>query len=258
MKPTLIQRRKIYQEVVDHLMVRIRAGEWRPGDHLPSERDLMDAYGVGRPALREALQDLARSGIVEITHGERARIVVPTAELLIRQIASGVQHLLRLEPGMLEQLQDARVFLEAGLCRHAAQHATPAARLRLQQRLAEHREALHQLDQFMLRDMQFHREIAAMSGNPIFPALIEGLFQWAAEFYEPIVRAPGSEQITLAEHARICEAIVAGDGDTAAQAVTEHLLRVNAHYGHATPLNPLNPPAVAPAGLSASPTTSPG
>lgn len=72
-----ISRRKLYQEVQDRLLARLRGGEFAPGDQLPSERDLMAFYGVGRPAVREALQTLAQAGIVEITHGERARVVVP-------------------------------------------------------------------------------------------------------------------------------------------------------------------------------------
>ncbi len=57
---TSIPRRKLYHEVVDRLMQRIQSGEIRPGDQLPPERELMDYYGVGRPAVREALQALER------------------------------------------------------------------------------------------------------------------------------------------------------------------------------------------------------
>jgi GntR family transcriptional regulator, sialic acid-inducible nan operon repressor len=72
---TPVQRRKLFQEVLDRLLERIRAGEFAPGDQLPSERDLMQSYAVGRPAVREALQALERDGIVSISHGERARVV---------------------------------------------------------------------------------------------------------------------------------------------------------------------------------------
>src|SRR5258706_13356058 len=77
-----IQRRKLYQEVLDRLTARIVAGGFGPNDQLPSERELMESYRVGRPAVREALQHLERSGIVAITHGERAPIVVATPETL--------------------------------------------------------------------------------------------------------------------------------------------------------------------------------
>lgn len=114
MREPPIQRRKLYQEVLDRLMARIDSGEIAPGDQLPSERDLMAFYGVGRVAVREALQELARSGIVEISHGERARVVVPTADLLIEQIAGGARHLLRMQPETLEHLKDARLFWKSG------------------------------------------------------------------------------------------------------------------------------------------------
>ena len=226
-----IQRRKLFQEVLDRLLQRIRSGELAPGDQLPSERDLMAFYGVGRPAVREALQALANSGIVEIAHGERARVVVPTAQLLIAQVAGGAQHLLRSQPDMLAHLKEARVFLETGLARTAAERATADDVARLRRRLDEHRAAMVELDQFLLRDMAFHREIALISGNPIFPAIVEALFHWASEYYQTIVRAPGVESLTLAEHQRIVEAIAAHDADGAATAMREHLTRANALYG---------------------------
>jgi DNA-binding FadR family transcriptional regulator len=225
-----IQKRKLYQEVVERLMARIEGGEIRPGDQLPPERELMDFYGVGRPAVREALQAMERSGIVEISHGERARVVVPTADDLIRQIGSGARHLLSMQPDTLEHMKDARVFLEAGTARMAAARATPEDVAALQARIAEHEASLANLDRFLDRDMAFHREIARISGNPIFPAIVEAIFRWGSDYYQPLVRAPGAEQLTLAEHRRIVDAIAAHDGDAAEQAMRAHLLRSNAMY----------------------------
>ena len=65
---------------------------------------IVQGLRVGRVAVREAMQELARSGIVEISHGERARVVVPTAHLLIDQIAGGARHLLRMQPETLDHL----------------------------------------------------------------------------------------------------------------------------------------------------------
>lgn len=228
-----IQRRKLFQEVLERLQQRIRSGELAPGDQLPSERDLMEFYGVGRPAVREALQELARSGIVEISHGERARVVVPTAQLLIGQIAGGARHLLHSQPDMLAHLKEARVFLETGLARTAAERATAEDIARLRQRLDEHRAARVDLTEFLPRDMAFHREIAQIGGNPIYPAIVEALFHWASEYDQSIVRAPGAEDLTLAEHERIVEAIAARDPDAAAQAMRDHLTRANALYRQA-------------------------
>jgi DNA-binding FadR family transcriptional regulator len=89
------------------------------------------------------------------------------------------------------------------------------------------------LDQFMKLDMLFHREIARISGNPIFPAIVEALFGWASAYYQSIVRAPGAEALTLAEHQRIVDAIAANDPQRAVQAMEEHLTRANALYRQA-------------------------
>lgn len=228
---TPIQRRKLFQEVLDRLLERIRQGEFQPGDQLPSERELMAAYGVGRPAVREALQALERDGIVSISHGERARVVLPTADSLIEQIASSARHLLSVEPSTLDHLKDARLFLEAGLARRAACCATPEGIELLQERLRAHIEARHrQGGEFLAKDMAFHRQIAALTGNPIFPAIIEAMFGWLAAFYVDLVSVPGAEDLTIAEHTRIFEAIAAGDGEAAAKAMHDHLSRANDLY----------------------------
>lgn len=227
-----IQRRKLYQDVVDRLMQRIESGTLAVGDQLPSERELMEVYGVGRVAVREALQEMARSGIVEISHGERARVVVPTAKLLMGQVAEGAKHLLRMQPETLDHLKEARLFLEMGMVRMAAERATAEDVERLQQRLEDHRQS--ELDQFLKRDMLFHREIAAITGNPIFSATVEAMFNWASEYYQSIVRAPGVEDLTLREHQAIVDAIAAHDPDKATHAMRDHLTRANALYRQLT------------------------
>ncbi|MBO9679066.1 MAG: transcriptional regulator NanR [Acidovorax sp.] len=225
-----IQKRKLYQDVVDRLMQRIQNGEIQPGDQLPPERELMDQFGVGRPAIREALQSMERSGILEISHGERARVVVPTADGLIRQMASGARHLLNTQPDTLEHLKQARIFLEAGMARLAAQNATPQDVGLLRQRIEEQRASLSTLEQFLVCDMAFHREVARISGNPIFPAIVEAIFRWSSDYYEPLVRAPGAEQLTLVEHGLLVDAIEAHDGDAAEAALRAHLTRSNELY----------------------------
>lgn len=225
-----IPRRKLSQEVLERLLARIRSGEFQPGDHLPSERSLMESYGVGRPAVREALQRLERDGIVTISHGERARVAVPSVGRLITQAAEGASHLLRLEPDSLEHLKDARLLLELGLVRRAAERADAQGVALLRRCLEEHVHALQNLPEFLPKDMAFHRQIAAMTGNPIFPALVEAMFGWLGEYYRQLVRVRGAENLTIAEHRRIFEAIAARDPDAAEAAMREHLTRANELY----------------------------
>lgn len=190
----------------------------------------MVQYQVGRPAVREALQSLERAGIVTITHGERARVAIPTAETLIQQIGGATRHLLQIEPRTLEHLKDARLFLERGLARRAALAATPAGVAELARCHDEHVRSLDDLTDFLTKDMAFHRQIAAMGGNPIFPAIVEGMFGWLGEYYRELVRLPGAENLTISEHERILEAIAARDPDAAETAMHDHVARASELY----------------------------
>lgn len=231
-----IRRRKLSHEILDRLLARITQGELLAGDHLPSERDLMSQYGVGRPAVREAMQALERMGFIAITHGERARIVAPTVRTMIDQVALSARHLLATSATSLAHLKEARVFFEAGMVGLAAERASKADIERLGQRLEEHEAAAGsasaptQIDEFLQTDMAFHREIAAISGNAIYVALSQAIFEWLTEFHTGLVRLHGAESLTIAEHKAIFERIAAKDRVGAAAAMTAHLTRANELY----------------------------
>src|SRR4051794_41777551 len=72
-----IRRRKLSHEVLDRLLARITQGELAAGDNLPSERDLMGQYGVGRPAGRGAIPGLERMGVIALTPRERGPVLPP-------------------------------------------------------------------------------------------------------------------------------------------------------------------------------------
>ena len=69
-----------------------------------------------------------------------------------------------------------------------------------------------------------------MTGNPIFPAIVEGMFGWLGEYYRDLVRVPGAENLTIAEHGRILEAISARDADAAEAAMYDHVSRASELY----------------------------
>ena len=225
-----IRRRKLYQEIVDRLLARIRAGEFPPGGQMPSERQLMQTYAVGRPAVREALLTLQRMGLISITHGDRARIVSINADTAIRQVSEMGRYLLETSPGSLGHLKEARLFFEVGMVRIAAQNATDEDIERLRAALQEHREALKDGSRFLEKDMAFHRAIASISRNPIFEAVSRAMLEWLERFHEGLVRAPGREPVGLAEHMRIFNCIARHDTDGAARAMTAHLTRANKLY----------------------------
>lgn len=225
-----IRRRKLYQELLDRLLARLRAGEFPPGAQLPSERQLMQAYEVGRPAVREALFALQRMGLITITHGDRARVVEVSADAAIRQISEMARFLLETSPRSLEHLKEVRAFFEVGMVRIAAAKATKADIARLRRALEEHEAALADGQQFLDKDMAFHHTIAGITGNPIFEALSRAMLEWLQRFHTDLVRAPGREPVGLAEHVRIFECIARHDPEAAADAMQAHLKRAARLY----------------------------
>jgi DNA-binding FadR family transcriptional regulator len=225
-----IQRRKLYQEVMDRLVTMLRGEGYAPGDQIPSEREIMERFAVGRPAVREALQNLEWMGLITISHGERARVAEPSFGLLLDRIALTTSRILQNSPARLEELKEARQLFEVQMVRLAAQRGTDADLAALRAALDAQRESLPDMARFLRLDMRFHALIAGMGGNSIFPALSEAMLGWLGEFHRELVRAPGAEMLTLDEHARILTALEARDADAAESAMRDHILRSSELY----------------------------
>ncbi|MEX2201554.1 MAG: GntR family transcriptional regulator [Dongiaceae bacterium] len=115
-----IRKRKLSDDVQARLIALVQSDSLRPGDVLPSERELMTSFAVGRPAIREAMQSLQRMGLIEIRHGERARVAEPSVGRMIEQMSETVRHMLYHSPASLEHLKEARSTFEMEMARIAA------------------------------------------------------------------------------------------------------------------------------------------
>ena len=225
-----IVRKKLSDEVFERLKLMIEAGELKAGDDMPSERELMERYGVGRPAIREAMQALAGKGLVEISQGERAKVLRITAESIIRQVDLPAKLMLSGSSDMLEHLKSARIFFERGMIREAAVRATPAQVAELRALVDRQKDSLGDANAFIDADMEFHQCIARISGNPIFAAVSGAMLGWLKSYHTEMLIWTGRESFTLAEHEEIIRAIEKGDADLAEKAMIKHLERSRALY----------------------------
>jgi DNA-binding FadR family transcriptional regulator len=227
---TPILRNKLSHQITERLLEEIRSGELSPGDKLPSERDLMEQFGVGRPAIREALQGLEKMGIVEIAHGERATIRKLDARGMFELIDQSARHLLFTSAQMLDDLKQARLLFETGMIKIAAAKARPSDIERLKDCLTEMKQSVGDTPKFIQADIRFHITIAEISGNPIYSAISGAMLNWLAEFHQELLRVPGAEQVTMAEHRAVLDRIAAQDPAGAESAMTAHLTRASKLY----------------------------
>jgi DNA-binding FadR family transcriptional regulator len=232
-KRETLPRRRISDEVSERLEQRIQLGEFGPGDLLPPERDLMDQYGVGRPAVREALFTLRKMGLVEVASGRRARVAQPTPEVLMGELAGAVRHYLA-NPEHIRHFHRVRALLEIALAREAARNASDEDLVTLRTALDANLAAIGDRDTFIETAMVFHFTLARISHNPIVAAIQDAMITWLQAHQDPALLVT---QASYQGHEAIYAAVAARDPDQAEQVMREHLELVVGHYrtGATTP-----------------------
>lgn len=223
MELVVIERKKLFEHVALHLEAQILAGKLLPGEQLPPERSLQNTFGVGRPVIREALIALQKAGLVELTNGARARVLMPTASHIFTGMTPAVRQMLSTDDGQ-RHFQGVRLFFEVGLAREAARQPTAEDLAALNCALEANREAIGNREQFISTDIAFHFELAKIARNPIFVALHDQISDWLTE--QRVVTLAGSreqEQIAYEAHKAIYAGIAARNPDRAEAAMRNHL-----------------------------------
>ncbi|OOG58159.1 FadR/GntR family transcriptional regulator [Polaromonas sp. C04] len=156
--------------LVDDLSGRIRDGALRPGDKLPTESEIMRAFGVSRTVVREALSKLQAAELVETHHGVGTFVLQPRA--------SGM---FRLDPGEIATSVDVLAVLELRISLETESAGLAASR-RTEEQLLVMREALDEFERnvgvagdTVAPDFRFHLQIAQSTGNPYFADILSHL-----------------------------------------------------------------------------------
>lgn len=210
------------ERVASGILEAIGQGTWKAGDRLPPERELMELYGVGRSAVREAIAALASRGTLRVRPGFRPVIQDRGYETALSTFGETVLAMMGEKTG-IENLFGMRVFVEAALVRHAARHATPRDVAELREALERNRAAISDPEAFYRTDVAFHRVLYAIPGNPILPTIHKLYVEWLYRHWIRMPRNPEINRMNHAAHAAIFNAIVKRDPDEAEELLTSHL-----------------------------------
>jgi len=224
-----IKRRKIHEDVAEQIEQQVLSGLIEEGANLPSERELMSAFNVGRPAVREALLLLQRNGLIELSGNGRPVVTHPSASNVIEQLSSAARFLLSFEEGE-RSFQDARRLFEAAIAKNAANIATEENLSALKFALDENFRALGDADQFELTDVNFHFSIAKIGNNSVFIALHTAIREWLSMQRSVALRIQGVDKQAYKSHKEIYEAIAAKDPEAAWLAMDDHLRNIIKSY----------------------------
>lgn len=227
--PAPLNRERLSDKIARDIESRVLSGELTVGDQLPSERDLMAHYGVGRPAVREALLWLNKTGMLAVSNGDRTRVTEPNPRGLL-QLLSGAAKMLVSRPEGIRQFQKTRTFVEVAMAREAARRATAADIAQLEKLLEANEGCANDIAAFSASDDAFHQYIASIAQDPLLDALYEVVLELLEDQRRMSLSHPDALPKAAAAHRSIFEAIRDHDADRAEAVMRDHQATVIQTY----------------------------
>lgn len=216
-----IERRKVYELVAERLSALIAERGLRPGDPLPTERELMQTFRVGRSSVREALRMLESRGIIRAS-GTGAFGVAEYANPL----SQSLHFLVSLEEASLVEIYEVRQILEVEAAGLAAARRTDGDLRQMAEAIEEMVDGLSSQDRYITADLRFHLAVAAASRNRVALRMMHAIRDLLHRALAQIYHVPGSPARSITQHRLILEAIGAQDAEAARMAMRDHLQRV--------------------------------
>ncbi|MFG2587032.1 FadR/GntR family transcriptional regulator [Streptomyces sp. NPDC048438] len=214
---TSTRRSALADQVIAQLRNQITTGEWPVGSRIPTEPELVEQLGVARNTVREAVRALAHNGLLDIRQGS-GTYVAATSEL------AGVMHR-RFADADPRHVAELRSTLESSAARLAALRRTDRDLRQLDALMVRREEtwASGDAEAFVAADATLHLAVVAASHNDVLTELYADLNDLLRDYLRDDVGSKLGPQ-ELMDHARLVEAIRAGDAETAAAEAAAHAL----------------------------------
>ncbi|MCF7804870.1 MAG: FadR family transcriptional regulator [Candidatus Marinimicrobia bacterium] len=215
------------QIVVKQIEEAIVERKFTPGDKLPTERELCEAFGVSRTVVREAMQILSAKGLVTIKKGSGAYVKEFDAEHLNKALQLFFQFNFERKHGL--HLIRVRQIIEPYNAKLAAENRTDKDAEVLENivRKMEGEEEFYKESEL---DRQFHIKIAESTSNPIISIIMYPVFELMPKIKTEVLEQVGRAKTSAVQyHAKISDRILAQDGDGAFEAMKVHLQHAEEH-----------------------------
>jgi DNA-binding FadR family transcriptional regulator len=215
----------LHEHVIGEIGRRIVAGEFRPGEALPSEAKLVETLGVSRTALREALRVLSAKGLVEAKQ-KKGTMVRSRREwnFLDPDVFAWRLDTKEFER-VLTELHELRYFIEPNAASLAAEHATATDLEALTEAYREMEACAEDGQAFVGPDVRFHLAIIAASGNSLLMSLGQIIGVALRAYFAIGIHNPEGQLPSLPYHKAVLDAIAAHNTSGARRAmerVVEH------------------------------------
>ena len=216
-----ITRTSLSDRVAAELQAMIRSGEYKPGDKLPTESELMEHFSVSRITVREAVRKLRTMNLLEVRQGDGTFVKELTPNSFMKPLLS----MLSLDKENLRDVFEVRLVVECKAAELAAQRATPEQLENMRQLLQGMEESIAAgaPEQYNEKDMLFHYEIMKSSGNRIIAAIGDMIVSMIRESISASISPPNALENSIRFHKKIYQAIADQDPAGAVSTMQQHL-----------------------------------
>lgn len=217
-----VKKQSIVSDIVKNLIKYLTAGQVKPGERLPSERQLSEQIGVGRTTLREALKTLNVLGIIDVRPGDGNYLRESDSRILSQVLEWGIY----LGERRIVDLLEARQKLEVDIVDLASVRRTEADLEELGEILRQMKESKSDNRKYAEVDTAFHMKLAEISRNSILSEMLLSILPLLTEWIYSDVEKYKKIEISIQEHTDIYDAIKRGDSRAASIAMEVHMISI--------------------------------
>lgn len=225
---TPVKTVKITELIVEQIKKAILEGTMKPGDKLPSERELSDKFEASRIAVREALISLESSGLVQIKPGSGAFV----ANITSKTMSESLYSILRMQNISIHEITEARLIIEPHLARLASERANKEDIVRLEQNVEEASELMRSSTIPTTRNIGFHGILAEMTRNAVIIHLMKTLLDVMDAMFsdvdvaDNVTKRMRISKDSINQHKNIIKALKEGNHETVYQLMLGHIVEI--------------------------------
>ena len=223
MQITPIATKSVADEVFEQMKRLITNGQWKPGEKIPSELELVEAFGVSRITVRQAIHRLGGMGLLRIRRGEGTFV----NDQPMDGYWNALVPMLTLENPSLMEIMEFRMVLGEGVARVAAARATEEDLKNIEKALFTLNNEGGDSNKHSQRDIEFHLAVARATHNRVLFKLEMLLYDLLLDLFRKVVAISTWEYVDL--HEDIYKAICAHNPEEAARLTREHVLITQRH-----------------------------
>lgn len=224
----LAKRPRVFEDICDQIRQKLSNGELKQGDRLPSERDLAEAFGTSRAAVREALRSLERGGVVELRKGVKGGTYISRADP--SSVTQSLHDLLSFGAVSIQSLTESRTILQDAVVRLACDRGSDAD-FDLLEAGIDRTELLTRegrLEERRVQLLEFYRLLGRATRNEVMVILVGALTDMVLKLMSRHNVAP--RMATIRTHRQIVLCLRKRDKEGAAQLMSVHLNKLHAHF----------------------------